>query len=97
MSEFQILVGRIEDCLDLERLLRDVRDALGMDREMPQGSRRFWGELSDHRIYLNDEFAVNGIDDPAEPFKSHPYEVIVDAVDDAEGREGHSPTVSTTL
>lgn len=87
MSEFEILVGHIEDCLDLERLLRDVRAALGMDlREMPPGSRRFWGELGDHRIYVNDEFAVNGIDDPTEPYKSHPFEVIVDAVDDAEGR-----------
>jgi hypothetical protein len=42
--------------------------------------------LGDHRIYVNDEFAVNGTDNPAELFKSHPYEVIVDAVDDAEGR-----------
>ncbi|WP_446217931.1 hypothetical protein [Micromonospora sp. IBHARD004] len=87
MSEFEILVGRTEDFLGLERLLRDVRDVLGMHlREMPEGSRRFWGELGDHRIYVNDEFAVNGIDNPTEPFKSHPCEVIVDAVDDAEGR-----------
>lgn len=55
-------------------------------QEMPEGSRRFWGELGDHRVSVNDEFAVNGVDEPTEPYKSHPYEIIINAVDDADGK-----------
>ncbi|MFI0794672.1 hypothetical protein ACH4OY_18590 [Micromonospora rubida] len=87
MSEFGILVGRVEGSVDLQRLLQEVGSTLGVRlREMPEGSRRFWGELGDHRIYVNDEFAVNGVAKPTEPFKSHPYEIIIDAADDADGR-----------
>src|SRR6185312_6121954 len=87
MSDFDISVGRVEGSLDLRRLLQDVENVLGVRLwELPEGSRRFRGELGDHLIHVNDEFAVNGIDNPTEPFKSHPYEVIVDAVDDADGR-----------
>ena len=53
---------------------------------MPPGSRRFWGALGYHRIYVNDEFAVNGVDNPTGAPAVHPYEVIIDAVQDTEGR-----------
>ncbi|MEU8184224.1 hypothetical protein AB0B86_26045 [Micromonospora sp. NPDC049047] len=87
MSDFGILVGRVEGAVDLPRLLEEVGETLGVRlREMPEGSRRFWGELGDHRVYVNDEFDVNGVDEPTEPYQSHPYEIIVDSADDVAGK-----------